>query len=723
MTWQNIRLSGKFAIGFGLVLLLLTLVAGWSIFGVGNIVGDAKEVIAGNALRAEMIQREVDHLDWANHVNALLTNDQITKLDVQTDPHKCGFGKWYYGEGRQHAEALVPELKGILAQIEEPHRHLHESAVTIGQTFRQADLTLPKFLAEKETDHLAWANAILAAFAENKASLDVQTDPHRCGLGKFLDSDKAKQAAASDPELARLFQEIKAPHARLHQSAVAIESNLANRNKAYAIFQSQTLPALAETQAHLHHLKQRAEELVGGMQQASTIYATKTMPALKQVKTLLGSVIKTAGDNIMTDEEMLHAASGTRTGTIVLVAVALPLGIFFAWIIAKGIIGPMKRSCTMIEEMEKGHLDMRLNLTRQDEIGQMAQSMDRFADSLQNEMVGSLQKLAASDLTFEVVPRDGQDAIRGTLRQLGQDLNALISQIYTSGEQIASGSTQVADGSQSLSQGATESAASVEEITASMTELSSQTKQNADNATQANQLVLQAKDAAEKGNHQMQDMVGAMAEINEAGKNISKIIKVIDEIAFQTNLLALNAAVEAARAGQHGKGFAVVAEEVRNLAARSAQAAKETAELIEGSVQKTANGTQIAGQTEAALKEIVTAVIKATDLVSEIAAASNEQSQGIGQINQGLNQIDQVTQQNTANAEESAAAAEELSGQAEQLRQMLSRFKLSDQFSVKRNNTVQSANTPSLIAHSELSAMQPPEQPAIALDDGEFGKY
>ena len=720
MTWQNIRLSGKFAIGFGLVLFLLSLVAGWSIFGVGNIVGDAEEVIAGNALRAEMIQREVDHLEWANQVNALLTNDQITKLEVQTDPHKCGFGKWYYGEGRQHAEALVPELKATLAQIEEPHRHLHESAVTIGQTFRQADLTLPKVIAEKETDHLAWANAILAVFAENKTQINVQTDPHQCGLGKFLESDKAKHAAASDPALAQVFQEIREPHTRLHQSAIEIKKNLTDKKKAYAIFQNRTLPALAETQAHLKKLKWRSEELVDGMQQASTIYATKTMPALQQVKTLLGTVIKTAGDNIMTDDEMLHAASGTRTGNIVLVAIALPLGIFFAWIIARGIIGPMKKSCAMIEEMEKGHLDMRLNLTREDEIGQMAQSMDRFADSLQNEMVGSLQRLAASDLTFEVVPRDSQDAIRGALKQLGLDLNVLITQIYTSGEQIASGSMQVADGSQSLSQGATESAASVEEITASMTELASQTKQNAENATQANQLVVQAKEAAERGNHQMQDMVSAMAEINDAGQNISKIIKVIDEIAFQTNLLALNAAVEAARAGQHGKGFAVVAEEVRNLAARSAQAAKETAELIEGSVQKTANGTQIAGQTEIALKEIVTAVIKATDLVSEIAAASNEQSQGIGQINQGLNQIDQVTQQNTANAEESAAAAEELSAQAEQLRKMLARFKLTNKVDMKPAITAK----PSFSEERAVPAVGPSSpQTFIALDDSEFGKY
>lgn len=678
MSWQNIRMSGKFAIGFGVMLLLLTLVATWSIFGVGNIVGNAKEVIAGNALRAEMIQREVDHLTWANQVNALLTNDEVSELSVQTDPHKCGFGEWYYGEGRKQAEALVPELKETLAQIEEPHRHLHESAVAIGREFHQADLTLAKFLAEKEADHMRWANTILAVFAENKTELDVETDCHACSLGQFLDGTTARRAAAADPEMARLFQAIREPHERLHQSAEAIQSNLGQRDRAYAIFQNQTLPALAETQGYLGQLKHRAEELVVGMQKANSIYAAQTLPNLAKVQQLLGTVVKTTAEHIMTDEEMLHAASATRSGNVILVAIALPLGIFLAWIIARGIIGPLKQGCGMIEQLEKGHIDRRLNLTRQDEIGQMAQTMDRFADSLQYEMVDSLQKLASGDLTFQVTPRDDKDLIRGALQKLGIDLNDLISQINSSGVQIASGSLQVAEGSQSLSQGATESAASVEQINASMTQLAAQTRQNAENAAQANLLVTQAKGAAENGNQQMQQMVSAMSEINEAGQNISKIIKVIDEIAFQTNLLALNAAVEAARAGQHGKGFAVVAEEVRNLAARSAQAAKETAELIEGSVDKTRNGTQIASATETALQEIVKAVISASNLVNDIATSSGEQSLGIEQINLGLGQIDQVTQHNTANAEESAAAAEELSGQAEQLRQMLSRFKLND---------------------------------------------
>ena len=258
-------------------------------------------------------------------------------------------------------------------------------------------------------------------------------------------------------------------------------------------------------------------------------------------------------------------------------------------------------------------------------------------------------------------------------------LNDILGQVAIAVDQVATGARQVSDSSQSLSQASTESASSLEEITASMHELTSQTNMNAENATQANQLATQAKVSAEKGNEEMGAMVKAMNDINESAASISKIIKAIDEIAFQTNLLALNAAVEAARAGKHGKGFTVVAEEVRNLAQRSAAAAKETAEMIEGSIKKTEVGARIAEDTSKALEEIVTGSAKVTDLIGEIASASKEQAQGIGQINTGLSQVDQVTQQVTASAEESASASEELSSQSLQLKQMLDKFRLRKQ--------------------------------------------
>jgi len=358
------------------------------------------------------------------------------------------------------------------------------------------------------------------------------------------------------------------------------------------------------------------------------------------------------------------------------VAVVIAFAVVLVTVVSRGISKPLNQAVDMLSNLENGQLGSRMNLQQKDEIGTMAVTMDRFADSLQNDIVVSMKKLSEGDLDFDVIPHSEQDEIRGALKSLGADMNDIMSQVQMAGDQIASGSSEVSDSSQSLSQGATESASSLEEISASMQELSTQTRQSAEGATQASQLAEQAKVAADHGNTSMQEMIGAMGDISSSGQDIAKIIKVIDEIAFQTNLLALNAAVEAARAGQHGKGFAVVAEEVRNLAARSAKAASETAELIEGSVKKAENGVTIADRTAAGFTEIVDSIVKVTDLVSEIAASSNEQAQGIQQVTVGLSQIDQVTQQNTASAEEGAAAAEELSSQADQLRQMLSRFVL-----------------------------------------------
>jgi methyl-accepting chemotaxis protein len=345
------------------------------------------------------------------------------------------------------------------------------------------------------------------------------------------------------------------------------------------------------------------------------------------------------------------------------------------WGIARSLAMPIRKGAEMAGEIARGDLSRRLMLKQEDEVGMLACALNNMVESLQQK-AELAEAISRGELDIEVPLASEKDQLGKALQRMTENLNDLLAQVQVAGEQIMTGASQISDASQSLSRGATESAASMEEISASMTQLTSQTTNNAEYAEQAKSLSLSSKQGAEQGDALMTEMVNAMRDIEISGKDISKIIKVIDDIAFQTNLLALNAAVEAARAGQHGKGFAVVAEEVRNLAARSAKAAHETSDLIESSVLKTHNGAEIAQRTAAALAEIVAATTKVSDLVAEITAASKEQSQGIQEINQGLEQIESVTQQNTANAEETAASTEELSGQALQMNRMLEKFKI-----------------------------------------------
>ncbi|MCB2189136.1 MAG: HAMP domain-containing protein [Deltaproteobacteria bacterium] len=436
--------------------------------------------------------------------------------------------------------------------------------------------------------------------------------------------------------------------------------------------------------------------------------------------------------------EMEAANTASKDATFlasVVVAILAVAGILaLGLLIAASITRVLKKGVSLAQAIEKGDLSQRMQVEGQGEVAQLAASLDAMARSLQTK-AELAQAIAAGDLSREAVLASDRDTLGLALQEMLAALNDLVGEARDTADQVATSSSQITDSGQALSQGAAEQAASLEEITSSMVQIGSQTTSNADSASQANHLSDAASEAARQGNQQMGGMIEAMGEISESSRSIAKIIKVIDDIAFQTNLLALNAAVEAARAGHHGKGFAVVAEEVRNLASRSAKAAQETSELIEGSVKKVARGTEIAGRTAASLNEITEAVLKVSDLVAEIAAASREQAEGISQINIGLSQVDQVTQQNSANAEETAAAAAELAGQADRLRQMLARFRLSHeagrraQASANRSAAAlpaasEPAEEASLAGLEELTSdrvVRP--QDIIKLDDDEFGRF
>ena len=369
------------------------------------------------------------------------------------------------------------------------------------------------------------------------------------------------------------------------------------------------------------------------------------------------------------------------TNTVHTMSLAIFVGVVSAIVIglliARSISKPIGVLVEAADNLAMGNIDIEANIYTRDEIGQLAESFRNLIESTKGQ-VEAVERIADADLTVDVPIRSDKDVMGQKLSKLVSDLNEIIANIASSSDQVAAGAKLISDSSMTLSQGATEQASAIEELTASIEEISSQAKHNAQNANQANELAEQAKKNAIQGNSQMQEMLKAMEQINEASANISKVIKVIDDIAFQTNMLALNAAVEAARAGQHGKGFAVVAEEVKNLATRSANAAKETTEMIEGSIKKSEMGTKIAKDTAEALNKIVEEIEMVASLVNDIAVASNEQDAGIAQINQGIMQISDVVQNNSATSEESAASSEELSSQAELLKDLVHRFKLKD---------------------------------------------
>ncbi len=645
MSVSKLSVGAKIGGGFALVLILIAAAGVITLLGVNHVESLSSQVIKGNRLDATLAQQEVDFLKWAQKLSMLLNSEGMRNLDIQIDPHKCAFGKWYYGPGRKEAEAAVPQIKSLLAQIEKPHLALHKSAQEIVEMYRYVDLNLGNFLRDKKADHLRWGNRILLSVLDPKQDKlkKVQLDYRKCSLGRWLYSDKVIALKKKDPEFAKALDPLYKPHRQVHQTARHIQRLLqeGKHQEALDVYLHQTLPLIQQVLDALDHALTWHEDQVTGMQAAMATYVEDTLPALDKVQGILREIRTSARKHVMTDQVVLDSTTNLKYTVMVVGLAAFLAGIIMAILITRNIVRPLRAAMVEVRSVAKGDFSFTVGrdyLERGDELGQMIRDV----------------------------------------RDMNRDLAETVRQVITAADTVSASANQISHGNQDLSDRTQSQAAAIQETASSMEQLTGGVKQNAENSHQANQLAQKTAELASQGGAMVERTEQAMAAVSESSMKIGDIISLVNEIAFQTNLLALNAAVEAARAGEAGRGFAVVAGEVRNLAGRSASAAKEIQKLISESMDKVEHGNQLVAESSQLLADIITNVQAVADTVGEISAASQEQAQGIEEVNRAITQMDEAVQQNAALVEESASASEEMAAAAEELRQLMRRFKLDD---------------------------------------------
>ena len=357
MNWKNMTIGKKIIMGFGIVLALLVAITIISYVGVGTIISNAEEVIRAKELDGTLAQREVDHLNWSEQVNSLLTNTNVTTLTVQTNHKECKLGKWLYGEGRHQAEEMLPGLAPLLKGLEQPHEKMHASAIAIQETYTPADPTLPIRIVEIEAAHQAWATRLLTAIIKKQTSVKgVSTDPKTCKLGTFLETEQAKNAYnTASADIKEYWDALHTSHDAMHHTAADAKKLLAEKKfeAAMDLMQNTIMLHLNSTISLLNELRYEAEQDLLGVQKANEIYSTVTLPTMRQTVTGIGKIREYLSANMMTDKAMLDAGKKSRLMVVILSLATLAVGIAIALTASKNIISILTTAVNTMAEASR----------------------------------------------------------------------------------------------------------------------------------------------------------------------------------------------------------------------------------------------------------------------------------------------------------------------------------------------------------------------------------
>ncbi len=635
---MRLSIAGRLTLGLVVALGSLGVMSGavwWSVHQVDELrVEAAAEREYADVARACAL----DQLDWMRALQqALLAN--VTTIPVALDPSQGQLGQWL---GSAEVAALRqhdPQLEQTFAQITVEHHKLHQLAGDVSHNWQaRHELLMETVQAMRQTQQV-WNQSLALAVLREEREPSLQLDPTRTSFGYFVASAQSRQWAAALPAYAQAMEKASAAHAALFAGGRdVVELLVAGRGReARAVYIEHLVPRTTKFNAALDEALGAEQNILQAQEQARVKLREQISPQLETVRALLTALHQRLQER---EQEAGRQVEARLAALQRLDLVLLLLGGFTIALVtlsvSRGIVRSVRHLLATFTQLSEGNLTARCPELGRHELG----------------------------------------AVGHGVNDLAQNLQETLQQVQEASSQVHAAAGEIAAGAQRLAEGASNQASSVEEITASLEELSAMSGRTAQSVGQARQTSATSTAAAEQGNAAMTQMVQAISRIKSTSDETATIIKTIDEIAFQTNLLALNAAVEAARAGDAGKGFAVVAQEVRNLAQRSAEAAKSTARLIQQGVRSAADGVQLNERVNQVLTEINQSTGQVSTIINEIAAVATEQSEGLTQITAAIGAIDQTIQGNAAHSEQSAAAAEEMNRQVEALNELVGRFQL-----------------------------------------------